>query len=121
MPLFFKEETIMSPVGVNGLYVFIFGFGAFISLQTPSISKNVGRVQTFIGTALLGIIFWVIMASVSRLWKYWWFVCPLHICRTALVQSSNGLKKSILMDSCSADQRAYWNGLDSINLVGWSG
>eukprot|EP00494_Astrolonche_serrata_P001702 UN01708 len=40
-----------------------------------------------------GITCWFIIALFPSLWSCWFFVVPLHILRTGLVQSCGGIKR----------------------------
>ena len=51
---------------------------------------------------------------------YFWII-PLYLVRTWVMNCTSGLTKSILNDYVSKKRRAKWNGLESVNIFSWSG
>jgi predicted MFS family arabinose efflux permease len=48
-------------------------------------------------------------------------ICTLLVLRTAFMNSTNALTKSVLMDHVPQDERAKWSALESFNMFSWSG
>ena len=48
-------------------------------------------------------------------------MCVIFVFRTAIMNSSSGMKRSILMDAVPKSQRVRWNSLESVTRMTWSG
>ena len=61
-PLFFKNECLMSPVGVQAIYTGVPLLLAFFARLATCLAKRFGRVQTMIGLKVVGVGLLVAMA-----------------------------------------------------------
>ena len=50
-----------------------------------------------------------------------WLICIVYVCRTALMNSTAPLTRSILMDNVPKRERGRWNALESVNMFSWAG
>ena len=50
-----------------------------------------------------------------------WTVCVLYVLRTAFMNSTGALTRSLLMDSVPKNERGRWSALESVNVLSWSG
>lgn len=48
-------------------------------------------------------------------------ICTLLVFRTAFMNSTSALTKSVLMDHVPNNERAKWSALESFNMFSWSG
>lgn len=103
-------------------YVQVFPFvvsKAAILAQKMSISH--GRLCTILSTKLVGILCFLLFIYMSLHKQNEWVIVALFIFRTACMNSSRPLAKSILMDLVPEEQRSRWFAFDSINNATWCG
>jgi MFS family permease len=50
-----------------------------------------------------------------------YLVCIFWVSRTAIMNSTSALTKSILMDAVPKNERAKWSSLENLNNFGWAG
>ena len=126
------EETKMSPVEVNILFILSPLSIAACALFTRRLAARTGRVQAILSVGIPGILLLLSMYWMGRgydlkqsgsvpLWRNKQVIIPVYLVRTALINSSRPLKKAILMDHVPKKRRGIWNALDSVMAFGWSG
>mmetsp|Transcript_10328 Transcript_10328/g.20310 ORF Transcript_10328/g.20310 Transcript_10328/m.20310 type:complete len:506 (-) Transcript_10328:120-1637(-) len=125
-PLFFKEETGMSPGQVNFIYVVSPLAIVVCSIIATRLTKVLGRVRVPIIFSISGIILLVAMYQMGQtndkaMWKEPKIIVPIFILRTALMNCCAPIRKSILIDFVDKSQRAWWNSMDSVTQFSWSG
>ena len=85
------------------------------------IASKFGRLQTTLLCKWVAVVLFVVMVALYQNNAPVCLVCVLWIIRTATVNSTGPLTKSVLMDSVSAKERAKWSALESVNMCGWAG
>jgi len=125
-PLFFKEETGLSPAEVNLIYVVAPLLVVCLSILATQMTKVIGRVRVPILSSTLGVLLLFIMWQMGLqegqpMWKNTKIIVPVYLLRTALMNCSPPIRKSILIDFVDKASRAWWNSMDSISKVSWSG
>jgi MFS family permease len=109
-PVFFMEEYVLSPIVVQ----IIFGLTSIATglsgLLAQKLSKTNGRPQIIflaqaIATACLGVI-----AAYPPLWM----LIIVFILRGSLMNASQPLSRSILMDIVPKEKRGIWNSLEAL-------
>ncbi len=115
------ETYSLSPMAVSGIYVVSPLATSLASFCAQRTSHRVGRVGTTIVCKAVGISLLFLMCFLD--WKHItaWAVVPVYILRTALMNSTKPLTRSIIMDAVPKDARAKWNSLESITTATWSG
>jgi MFS family permease len=122
-PLFFKDEVGMTPSQVQLIYcltplvMVVLGI-----LCTKIASAGLGRVLTT-GLFNIGGILLLLCMVVFKpyLDVHPFYLVPIYILRTGLMNSTYPLCESILMDFVPKDKRARWKSLDSVATFGWCG
>lgn len=120
-PLFFEFKSNMHPTSVSLIFVLAPLSVVVSSIMAQKLSRHYGKVQTILCIELAGIILLLVLALMKPMWSIFFVVAPVYIVRTALMNSSYPITKSILMDCVSKATRAKWNSLESITSFGWSG
>jgi MFS family permease len=120
-PIFFVNNLKLSPVMVQVLYVVSPLLQATIMRKAQVIAKSYGRCHVAVAFKWVGLSFMLLMilAYVSNLPT--WSVCILYILRTAFMNATGGLTKSVLMDNVPQEERGKWSALESVNMFSWSG
>lgn len=122
----------MTPIQVNVLFMAVPLSVAACALFTRRLALLIGRVQAILSVGIPGVLLLLSMYWMGRgydlkqsgsvpLWRNWSVIIPVYLVRTALINSSKPLKKSILMDYVPKKRRGLWNALDSVMAFGWSG
>ncbi len=124
-PLFFKQETGLSPAQVNLIFVFSPLLIAIFSSLAARAVEYLGRVWVPILCGVSGIVlllwmWWMGQVNGGAQWREPALVVPVFLVRTALMNCSFPIRKSILNDFVGRD-RAWWNSLDSVTRFSWSG
>jgi MFS family permease len=124
-PLFFKTETGLSPAQVNLVFVASPLLIALFSSLASRAVAHLGRVWVPLicgasGIVLLLWMWWMGQVNDRAQWREPALVVPVFLFRTALMNCSFPIRKSILMDFVGSD-RAWWNSLDSVTRFSWSG
>ncbi|GBG24664.1 Hypothetical Protein FCC1311_008822 [Hondaea fermentalgiana] len=125
-PLFFKEETGMSPGQVNAIYVISPLAIVVCSVIATRMIKYFGRVRVPIFFSTSGVILLFAMYQMGQskdkaLWKEPMVIVPIFIVRTAFMNCCAPIRKSILIDFVDKSSRAWWNSMDSVSQFSWSG
>ena len=118
-PLYFWRRLHLSPIAVNAV-VMAGPMGiSVLAIAMQKLSKRIGRVQTTLLTKFIGVSLLVAIALLDDALYFW--IIPLYLVRTWVMNCTSGLTKSILNDYVSKKRRAKWNGLESVNIFSWSG
>eukprot|EP00475_Leptophrys_vorax_P031138 TRINITY_DN4709_c0_g1_i3.p1 TRINITY_DN4709_c0_g1~~TRINITY_DN4709_c0_g1_i3.p1 ORF type:complete len:505 (-),score=105.07 TRINITY_DN4709_c0_g1_i3:1442-2740(-) len=120
-PLFFENECKMRPITVSLIFVVTPLCCAIISGICQKISLKTGRIQITIAIRAVGISALALMAYLSDYWQTFWIITPVFVARSALMNSTTPLVRSVVMDYSSPRNRAKWSSLESITSFGWSG
>lgn len=124
-PLFFKEETGLSPASVNLIFVATPLGIVLMSILATRLTKIFGRVRvpltfSFLGILLLYFMYYAGQINDKELWRNKFVILPVFILRTSLMNCSTPIRKSILIDFVDKEKRGMWNSIDSISQLSWS-
>lgn len=122
-PLFFKDEVGMSPSQVQLIYFAVpFAMVICSTLGSKLAASGVGRVQTQFLSRFIGIVLLYSMVFFKNyLDKHPFFLVPIYVMRTSLMNACYPLQESILMDFVPKEVRARWKSLDAVAAFGWCG
>lgn len=120
-PLFFRDNTHLTPAKVNMVTIVTTFLMIFGSLVAQQLAVRSSRMKTILLFKFIGIVLLFIMAHFQSLWSDWRIIVPIYVARTVLMNATAPLHKSILMDHCPKNSRGRWNAADSIVTFGWSG
>jgi MFS family permease len=120
-PIFFVNNLKLSPVMVQVLYVVSPLLQATIMRKAQVIAKSYGRCHVAVAFKWVGLSFMLLMILAYCLNLPTWSVCILYILRTAFMNATGGLTKSVLMDNVPQEERGKWSALESVNMFSWSG
>ena len=122
-PLFFKDDIGMSPSRVQCIFfVAPLMMAVSSSLASRLASSGFGRVQTRLLFSVLGVsclytmVFFKSVLTHRPLW-----LVPIYVVRTSLMNGTQPLQESILMDFVPKNVRGRWKSLDALASVGWCG
>eukprot|EP00605_Chrysophyceae_sp_TOSAG23-4_P001161 GSChrysophyteH1.ASY1.ANO1.1269.1 assembled CDS len=127
-PIFFLHVLQMDPIQVQTIYLISPFLIAFSAPILQGLSRKYGRILVTCCVKSLGVILLFAMAvltiKVSKhqpgaIWV--WTIILIYLVRTALMNSTKPLTKSILMDFVPKHQRGRWQSLESVNMATWSG
>ncbi|KAH9259148.1 hypothetical protein BASA81_002768 [Batrachochytrium salamandrivorans] len=120
-PLFFRDNTHLTPAKVNMVTIVTTFLMIFGSLLAQKLAVRSSRMKVILIFKFIGIALLFIMAQFQSLWSDWRIIVPIYVARTVLMNATAPLHKSILMDHCPKSTRGRWNAADSIVTFGWSG
>ena len=120
-PIFFLDNLKISPVAVQVLYFASPVIRALLIHVAQKLSKRFGRMRVVVALKWIGIALTISMivtylAGLSR-----WLVCIIYIVRSAFMNSTGALTRSMLMDNVPQEERGKWAALESVNTFSWSG
>lgn len=111
----------LSPIMVNLIYVLCPLATALSSFAAQRASRRLGRVSTTIGCKLAGVSLLFLMCYLDWTHAAAALVVPVFVARTALMNGTKALTRSIVMDSVPKESRARWNSLESVTGATWAG
>jgi len=120
-PIFFLDTLKLSPVQVQVLYIVAPLLQACLMKSGQFFSQRYGRCLITIIHKWSGITCMVLLVLFSH-WKFpAWIICVVYVLRTAFMNSTSPLTRSILMDNVKTSERGRWSALESVNMFSWSG
>eukprot|EP00475_Leptophrys_vorax_P031863 TRINITY_DN48577_c0_g1_i1.p1 TRINITY_DN48577_c0_g1~~TRINITY_DN48577_c0_g1_i1.p1 ORF type:complete len:358 (-),score=75.73 TRINITY_DN48577_c0_g1_i1:69-1142(-) len=119
-PLFFENQCKLTPTFVSSIYVISPLMISILAWIAQKLSLKLGRIQVSTIFTCFGVSLLVSM-SIRVLWDKPSVIVPIYLVRTALMNASSPLIKSVLMDYTSPEMRAKWSSLESVTSFGWSG
>jgi hypothetical protein len=120
--IFLYDNIGLSPVSVQVLYIFAPLVQACLMKLAQRLSKVVGS-RCFVAVLFKWTGISLMIAMVVLYLRKWSAptICVVLIFRTAFMNSTSALTKSVLMDSVPKHERAKWSALESLNMFSWSG
>lgn len=115
--LFFLKELELSPISVQVLFVLQPMCVAVCSLFAQFVSTCSGRMPVVVACRAVGTICLFLM-TVSKQVEH---QGALFLASGALMQCTNPLRQSLLMDFVSKKYRARWNSLEGLSMFSWTG
>ena len=119
--VFLYDNLGLSPVIVQSLYVVTPLLQASLMKIARLLSICYGRCHVAACFKWTGIMLMICMVISYSKGLPTWFVCLMIVIRTAFMNSTSALTKSVLMDAVPRDERAKWSSLESLNMFSWSG
>ncbi|CAB9528108.1 major Facilitator Superfamily MFS [Seminavis robusta] len=120
-PILFLEQLQLSPVQVQVLYLVAPLCQACLMISGQHFSKQYGRCHVTVVHKWIGVSFMLVLVLFVHLDYPAWIICVVYVVRTAFMNSTTPLTKSMLMDNVPANERGRWNILESVNMFSWSG
>jgi predicted MFS family arabinose efflux permease len=124
-PLFFQQEINYTPIEIQVVYAVSFLMTAIATWISVKLAKKIGRIQTTLAVPYIGLIFMMLLIIGKNIgwWtsQFKWLIGGLFIIRTALMNATSSISKSVVDDYVSSTKRGCWNSLEFIFIVGWSG
>ena len=131
-PLFFKEESQMSPIEVNIVLFFAYFFVSLFSYFARLSAERLGRVNTLLLFQVSGSLLLTSMYAMSighdlkepgqvPSWRNKLFIAPIYLTRTALMNATRPIKRAMLMENVPRNERGVWSAFESLRRFGWSG
>jgi predicted MFS family arabinose efflux permease len=119
--IFLYDNLNMSPVNVQILYIIAPLVQATLMKVAQHFAQTFGRCRIAVAFKWTGIIlmFSMVVSYVKELPVG--LTCTILILRTAFMNSTSALTKSVLMDNIPKEERAKWSSLESLNMFSWSG
>lgn len=120
-PIFFVENLNMGPVLVQVVYASTPVFLASCMKLAQIISTRFGRCRVSVTFKWTGILLMYALVIAYKQNFPRWLVCSIYIIRTAFINSTGALTRSVLMDHVPPSERGRWAALESLNMFSWSG
>lgn len=131
--IFLYDNLHLKPVHVQILYMIAPVLQAGLAKWGQLLAKSYGRCTITVTFKWIGISFMMAMIGVTK-WNEATIdkndrssvavvamICTLLVIRTAFMNSTSALTKSVLMDHVPNNERAKWSALESFNMFSWSG
>ncbi|KPA75126.1 hypothetical protein ABB37_08793 [Leptomonas pyrrhocoris] len=119
MSLFFVEDYKTSPVTLLTASLLISPLTALISfLVQRGGDFYVGRLPSTIIVRLIGTTLLLLMGTTTLPLN---IMLPIYIFRNALMNSTAGVTRSVIMDCVRKENRAKWSAFESFSSFTWSG
>lgn len=120
-PIFFLDTLHLSPVQVQLLYLLAPLLQACFMKSGQHFSQRFGRCKVTVAHKWSGITCMAALVALAHFEFPSWIICVVYVLRTALMNSTSPLTKSLLMDAVPPSERARWSALESVNMFSWSG
>ncbi len=109
-PVFFRDIYHLSPIQVQLILILTFAVTGSLGILIQRASKKRGRAEMIVAVQCMAIGCLITIASYPALV---WLV-PLFVFRNALMNASQPLSRSIIMDFIPKKKRGIWNSLETI-------
>lgn len=120
-PIFFLENLQMRPESVQITFICSAITIAMLSQLAQRVGKHIGRVQTTVVFKWTGIMFLIAMVLSYQNGLPTFIICACFVLRTASINATRGLTRSVLMDEVPKNERAKWSSLEAVNMFSWAG
>jgi MFS family permease len=111
----------LSPVNVQVLYIISPLIQAVLMKVAQRLAQTYGRCHVAVLFKWTGLSLLISMIFSYARHQPTWVICTLLVLRTAFMNSTSALTKSVLMDSVPSEERGKWSALESLNVFSWSG
>eukprot|EP00980_Cylindrotheca_fusiformis_P031284 scaffold26122_cov127-Cylindrotheca_fusiformis.AAC.3 len=124
--IFLYDNLKLQPVHVQILYIIAPLLQASLTKAGQALAKKYGRCLTTVALKWIGITFMLAMVGITKATtsddrRATAVICTMLVLRTAFMNSTSALTKSVLMDHVPSNERAKWSALESLNMFSWSG
>lgn len=120
-PIFFLENLQMRPESVQITFICSAITIAILSQLAQHVGKKIGRIQTTVIFKWMGILFLIAMVLSYQSGLPTYIICACFVLRTASINATGGLTRSVLMDEVPKNERAKWSSLEAVNMFSWAG
>jgi Major Facilitator Superfamily len=121
-PLFFQQAINYTPTELQILFVYGFGFIGVATIMANKVGKKIGRIQTCMLFPYIGLsMLLVIILGKDVYWDIKWLIGIAYVIRTGLMNAPAALHTSVVDDYVDSDKRGFWNSLEFVYGLGWSG
>eukprot|EP00943_MAST-04B_sp_MAST-4B-sp1_P002634 g2634.t1 len=121
-PLFFVNRYSFSPISLSILYFVTRISTALAALALDKLAGCIdSRVAVLLGAKTIGTSCLYMLAFFDPRFTEEYLVALIYILRTAIMNGTSGIKRSLLMDCVPKKSRAAWNSFESITRFTWSG
>jgi MFS family permease len=121
-PIWFQDNLAFSPMVTCALFAVSPLCTAALGFAARRASLKLGRVHVALAAKLTGICLLFLIVMLERQWvplRGW--LAALWVARTAIMNSTKALTKSVMMDFLPKRERGRWGALESLTMFGWSG
>jgi MFS family permease len=119
--IFLYDNLHINPVNVQALYIIAPLIQASLMKIAQILAQRYGRCRMAVAFRWTGIILmFAMVVSYTRGFPVW-TTCTILLVRTAFMNATSALTKSVLMDHVPKEERAKWSALESLNMFSWSG
>jgi MFS family permease len=119
--IFLYDNLHIDPASVQVLYILCPLIQASLMKIAQYLAKTWGRCRIAVAFKWIGISLMVAMVASYTQGFPIWLTCVILVFRTAFMNSTSALTKSVLMDHVPKEERAKWGALESLNMFSWSG
>mmetsp|Transcript_10309 Transcript_10309/g.24747 ORF Transcript_10309/g.24747 Transcript_10309/m.24747 type:complete len:603 (-) Transcript_10309:11-1819(-) len=128
--IFLYDNLHLKPVHVQVLYMIAPLLQACLAKLGQVLAKSYGRCKVTVAFKWIGVFFMLAMVTMTKFSKQRIdhgdklviaIICTLLVIRTAFMNATSALTKSVLMDHVPNNERAKWSALESFNMFSWSG
>jgi MFS family permease len=119
--IFFVNNLRLNPVLVQVIYILAPILQAMLMKISQLLAVRFGRLHVAVTHKYIGISFMFLMIGAHMAKFPTWVVCLVYVIRTAFMNSTSALTRSMLMDHVPKQERGKWSALESVNMFSWSG
>lgn len=119
-PIFFVRDLHLNPVQVQILYVVAPLLNAWLQTRALMLAKIFSRCRVHVAFKWTGVTLMLAMMASHTHHLSTYVTCILYIIRTAFMNSTSALMRSLLMDNVGKN-KGKWSAMESVNMFGWSG
>jgi MFS family permease/GNAT superfamily N-acetyltransferase len=120
-PIFFVENLHMGPMLVQVLYMLTPIFIAGCMKVSQKLSTLYGRCRVSVAFKWIGVVLMYSLVATYDLHLPRALVATIYILRSAFMNCTGALTRSVLMDNVPPSERGRWAALESLNMFSWSG
>jgi len=130
-PLFFVSEATagkkqgyaFTPINLSWMYLVMPLITTCVATLLPRIIKRgwCGRPSAIIVCKIFGIVALYTMVFFDVECSYPVSMACVFVFRTAIMNGSSGIRRSMMMDAVPKNQRVRWNSLESLTRMTWAG
>jgi MFS family permease len=122
IPLFFINEYGVSPSLLMGVYIIISISTAGAVIVVKNIAERfIGRVAAMIAARVTGTTLLLYLALATGPAAGLIPMLAVFVVRNALMNSTLGTSRGVIMDCCNAASRAKWSAMESFSSFTWAG
>ena len=119
--IFLCDNLRLSPVKVQVVYILSPLMQALLMNIAQHLAKKFGRCHVAASLKWTGVLLMLSMVFSYLRGFPWWVICIFVVLRSAFMNSTNALTRSVVMDNVPKGERAKWSALESLNMFSWSG